>query len=77
MIDKDGLDRILKDSKGDISKISKGMTSLAWTVSQREERSLEGGKSNRFPNAPAKKAATPAKVNACLGMSFFLKKNKL
>lgn len=57
------------DDKGDLIKLSKNLAALAWTTSQREERSLEGGINNRFPEAPPKKAATPRKINACLGMS--------
>jgi len=70
-VDKKGFEKELKDHKGDVQKISKGMAALTWTASQREERSLEGGKSNRFPNAKPKKAATPLKVNTCLGMYVF------
>lgn len=69
-MDKSGLERNLSEHKGDVQKLSKAIATLAWTVSQREERSLEGGKNNRFPNAPAKKAATPSKVNTCLGVYF-------
>lgn len=67
-VDKAGLQKNFEEHKGDIPKFAKSMAALTWTTTQREERSLEGGKNNRFPNAPAKKAATPRKVNACLGV---------
>ncbi|XP_034246120.1 serine-rich adhesin for platelets-like [Thrips palmi] len=67
-IEKEPLERILKDSKGDISKLSKELAALTWSLPQRQRRSLTGGKNNRFPDAPAKKAATPCKVNTCLGI---------
>lgn len=69
-LDLDALERNLTDYKEDYTKLSKALATLTWTTTQREERSLEGGKNNRFPNAPSKQAATPAKLNTCLGMSF-------
>ena len=71
-VDKAGLQKNFEEHKGDIPKFAKSMAALTWTTTQREERSLEGGKNNRFPNAPAKKAVTPRKVNACLGMHIRL-----
>lgn len=69
-VDKGAMTRNLEDNKGDLNKISKGMAALTWTAAQRQERSLEGGRNNRFPDAPAKKAATPRKINACIGTLY-------
>lgn len=55
------------DNKLNLEKAAKNLTAMAWTHAERLERSLEGGRSNKYPDAKPKQQATPKKVNAVLG----------
>lgn len=43
---------------------------MIWDEEQRSQRSLEGGRNNKAPDAPKKEKATPAKVDTIIGKTF-------
>lgn len=55
------------NNKLDLEKAAKNLIAMAYTHPERIERSLEGGKCNKFPDLPPKRQATPRKLNALLG----------
>lgn len=60
----------MEANKLDLEKMSRNMVLMAWPPADRALRSLEGGKSNRFPDAAPKLPATPEKVSAILGKLY-------
>lgn len=66
-VPKDAFERNFQESGINLEQGARNLTSLIWTKEERMRRSLEGGVNTKNPSAPRKLAATPAKVNACLG----------